>query len=68
MPEQPAHYITSMYQAVLSAHLPNLSLSSCAQMFCDRRVMHNVRNGWDIAKFLAEPTLADMTGHHANLK
>ena len=42
--------------------------SDPAQMFCDKRVMHNVRNGWDIAKFLAEPTLADMMGHHANLK
>ena len=38
------------------------------QLFCDKRVMHNVRNGWDIAKFLAEPTVADMAGHHANLK
>lgn len=38
------------------------------QMFCDKRVMHNVRNGWDIAKFLAEPSMADMAGHHANLK
>ncbi|KAL3149720.1 hypothetical protein ABBQ38_013548 [Trebouxia sp. C0009 RCD-2024] len=38
------------------------------RMFCDKRVMHNVRNGWDIAKFLAEPSMADMAGHHANLK
>lgn len=38
------------------------------QLFCDKRVMHNVRNSWDIAKFLAEPTMADMAGHHANLK
>lgn len=38
------------------------------RIFCDKRVMHNVRNGWDIAKFLAQPTMADMAGHHANLK
>lgn len=38
------------------------------QMFCGKRVMHNVRNGWDIARFLAEPTVQDMEGHHANLR
>lgn len=37
-------------------------------MFCGKRVMHNIRNGWDIAKFLAEPTLQDMDGHAANLR
>ena len=38
------------------------------QLFCGKRVMHNVRHGWDIAKFLSEPRIEDMAGHHANLK
>lgn len=38
------------------------------RLFCGKRVMHNVRHGWDIAKFLSEPRIEDMAGHHANLK
>ena len=38
------------------------------QLFCQNRVMHNVRHGWDIAKFLAEPRIEDVAGHHTNLK
>ncbi|KAA6417239.1 MAG: hypothetical protein FRX49_12802 [Trebouxia sp. A1-2] len=38
------------------------------RLFSDKRVMHNVRHGWDIAKFLAEPKFEDIAGHHSNLK
>lgn len=37
------------------------------RLFSDKRVMHNVRHGWDIAKFLAEPKFEDIAGHHSNL-
>lgn len=45
-----------------------LRLPTCLQLFSDKRVMHNVRHGWDIAKFLAEPKFEDIAGHHSNLK
>ena len=44
-----------------------LRLPTCLQLFSDKRVMHNVRHGWDIAKFLAEPKFEDIAGHHSNL-
>ena len=38
------------------------------QLICGDRVIHNVRNAWDITKFLAEPTVEDIAGHHFNLR
>jgi hypothetical protein len=31
------------------------------------RVLFNVRNGWDVAKFLADPQREDVEAHRANL-
>lgn len=31
------------------------------------RVLFNVRNGWDVAKFLADPQKEDVEAHRANL-
>ena len=32
------------------------------------RTMYNVRNGWDIARFLGDPLREDVEGHLANLQ
>ena len=33
-----------------------------------RRTMYNVRNGWDIARFLGDPVEEDVQMHLANLQ
>lgn len=32
------------------------------------RTVYNVRNGWDIARFLGDPMREDVEGHLANLQ
>ena len=38
------------------------------QVLHDRRILYNCRNGWDIARFLADATSEDVEAHLFNLK
>lgn len=39
-----------------------------AQVIHGNRTIYNVRNGWDIARFLADAVKEDVEGHLGNLK
>lgn len=38
------------------------------QVICDKRTLYNCRNGWDIARFLADATPEDVEAHLFNLR
>ena len=38
------------------------------QVLHEKRIFYNCRNGWDIARFLADPTLEDVEAHLFNLR
>lgn len=46
---------------------PNAAPSLRQVMHRDR-VLFNVRNGWDVAKFLSDPQKEDVAAHRANLE
>lgn len=44
------------------------SVSPCLQLLRGSRVMHNIRNGTDIARFLADASKEHMQEHLDNLR
>ena len=45
-----------------------LKVSPCLQLLRGSRVMHNIRNGTDIARFLADASQEHMQEHLDNLR
>lgn len=49
--------------------LEDMSRSCCfAQVIHSKRTLYNCRNGWDIARFLADATPEDVDAHLFNLR
>lgn len=45
-----------------------MSLLRLMQVICNNRTLYNCRNGWDIARFLADATPEDVEAHLFNLR